>query len=166
MSNGARLLLIDDDVNLVNVIRLVCTAKGYEFHAAHSAAEGLEKIVERRVGRNVLGFGREEEFTAREEREDEEEGAAMSMSGMEAELRDGVLEKLDEMAAEDLERGQLRRFLDLPGGKLGHEMLLHEVGISGRAALIGQTQFVNNVVHFQTQGMHTDFFGSVSPKHR
>ena len=46
MSNGARLLLIDDDVNLVNVIRLVCTAKGYEFHAAHSAAEGLEKIVE------------------------------------------------------------------------------------------------------------------------
>ena len=46
MSNGARLLLIDDDVHLVYVIRLVCTAKGYDFHAAHSAAEGLEKIVE------------------------------------------------------------------------------------------------------------------------
>ena len=41
---GAKLLMIDDDVNLVNVFRLVCVAKGYEFHAAHSASEGLEKI--------------------------------------------------------------------------------------------------------------------------
>ncbi len=44
MAIGKKLLMIDDDVHLVNVFRLVCTAKGYEFHAAHSAAEGLEKI--------------------------------------------------------------------------------------------------------------------------
>jgi CheY-like chemotaxis protein len=37
--------MIDDDVNLVNIFRHVCQAKGYEFHAAHSAAEGLEKIL-------------------------------------------------------------------------------------------------------------------------
>ncbi len=43
---GKKLLMIDDDVNLVNVFRLVCVAKGYEFHAAYSAAEGLEKIRE------------------------------------------------------------------------------------------------------------------------
>jgi ATP-dependent Clp protease ATP-binding subunit ClpX len=34
------------------------------------AFQGLEKIVERRVGKNVLGFAREEEFTAVEEREE------------------------------------------------------------------------------------------------
>ena len=39
-----RLLMVDDDVNLVNVFRLVFEVKGYEFHSAHSAAEGLEKI--------------------------------------------------------------------------------------------------------------------------
>jgi DNA-binding response OmpR family regulator len=45
-SSGKKLLMIDDDVNLVGVFRLVCDAKGYEFHAAHSAAEGLVKIRE------------------------------------------------------------------------------------------------------------------------
>ncbi|MBU8871517.1 MAG: ATP-dependent Clp protease ATP-binding subunit ClpX [Gemmatimonadales bacterium] len=34
------------------------------------AFQGLEKIVERRVGKNVLGFAREEEFTAVQEREE------------------------------------------------------------------------------------------------
>ncbi|MCP4293112.1 MAG: ATP-dependent Clp protease ATP-binding subunit ClpX [bacterium] len=34
------------------------------------AFQGLEKIVERRVGRNVLGFGRTEEFNISEEREE------------------------------------------------------------------------------------------------
>ncbi len=34
------------------------------------AFQGLEKIVERRVGKNVLGFAREEEFSIREEREE------------------------------------------------------------------------------------------------
>jgi len=39
-----KLLMIDDDVNLVNVFRLVCEAKGYEFHSAGSAVEGLAAI--------------------------------------------------------------------------------------------------------------------------
>ena len=34
------------------------------------AFQGLEKIIERRVGKNVLGFAREEEFSAREERDE------------------------------------------------------------------------------------------------
>jgi len=34
------------------------------------AFQGLEKIIERRVGKNVLGFAREEEFTISEEREE------------------------------------------------------------------------------------------------
>jgi DNA-binding response OmpR family regulator len=46
MTMGKKILMIDDDVNLTNVFRLVCTAKGYEFDAAHSAAEGLRKITE------------------------------------------------------------------------------------------------------------------------
>ncbi len=49
-----RLLMIDDDVNLVNVFRLVFQAKGYEFHAAHSAAEGLVKIREVRPDLIIL----------------------------------------------------------------------------------------------------------------
>jgi DNA-binding response OmpR family regulator len=46
MGKGRKLMMIDDDVNLVNVFRLVCTAKGYEFFAAHSAAEALRRIPE------------------------------------------------------------------------------------------------------------------------
>jgi CheY-like chemotaxis protein len=46
MTPGRKILMIDDDVNLVGVFRLVCTAKGYDFHAAHSAAEGLRRIPE------------------------------------------------------------------------------------------------------------------------
>ena len=38
--------MIDDDVNLCDVFRLVCEAKGYLFHAAHSAEEGLRRIAE------------------------------------------------------------------------------------------------------------------------
>jgi CheY-like chemotaxis protein len=38
--------MIDDDVNLCDVFRLVCEAKGYAFHAAHSAGEGLRRIAE------------------------------------------------------------------------------------------------------------------------
>jgi DNA-binding response OmpR family regulator len=41
-----KLLMIDDDRNLVNVFKLVCEAKGYEFFAAYSAAEGLQRIRE------------------------------------------------------------------------------------------------------------------------
>lgn len=46
MTSRAKVLMIDDDRNLVNVFRLVCEAKGYEFHAAYSASEGLERIRE------------------------------------------------------------------------------------------------------------------------
>jgi DNA-binding response OmpR family regulator len=46
MPAGMKILMIDDDVNLVNVFRLVCEAKGYRFSAAYSAAEGLQKVKE------------------------------------------------------------------------------------------------------------------------
>ena len=36
--------MIDDDVNLVNVFRLVCESRGYEFHSAASAVQGLAAI--------------------------------------------------------------------------------------------------------------------------
>jgi CheY-like chemotaxis protein len=39
-----KILMIDDDVNLVNVFRLVFEAKGYLFDSAGSAAEGLAAI--------------------------------------------------------------------------------------------------------------------------
>lgn len=38
--------MIDDDVNLVNVIKLVLESKDYQFESGYSAAEGLKKIVE------------------------------------------------------------------------------------------------------------------------
>ena len=46
METVKRILMIDDDVNLVSVFKMVCEAKGYEFTEAYSAAEGLEKIAE------------------------------------------------------------------------------------------------------------------------
>lgn len=46
MEQKKKILMIDDDVNLVNVIKLVLEAKSYEFAAAYSAAEGLTKITE------------------------------------------------------------------------------------------------------------------------
>jgi CheY-like chemotaxis protein len=36
--------MIDDDANLVSVFRLVCESKGYEFHSAGSAVQGLVEI--------------------------------------------------------------------------------------------------------------------------
>ena len=39
-----KILMIDDDVNLVQVIKMVLEAKGYHFAAAHSASDGLQKI--------------------------------------------------------------------------------------------------------------------------
>ncbi len=41
-----KILMIDDDVNLVNVVKMVLEAKEYQFCTAHSAAEGLEKVKE------------------------------------------------------------------------------------------------------------------------
>ena len=46
MITKRRILMIDDDVNLVKVIRIALEAKGYDFFAAQSAAEGLEAIKE------------------------------------------------------------------------------------------------------------------------
>ena len=44
MTAHKRILMIDDDINLVNVFRTVFEAKGYDFAEAHSATEGLDKI--------------------------------------------------------------------------------------------------------------------------
>jgi DNA-binding response OmpR family regulator len=41
-----KILMIDDDVNLVNVIKLVLESKNFNFDCAYSAAEGLAKIKE------------------------------------------------------------------------------------------------------------------------
>jgi selenocysteine-specific elongation factor len=46
MEQRKKILMIDDDVNLVNVIKLVLEAKNFEFAAAYSAVEGLSKITE------------------------------------------------------------------------------------------------------------------------
>lgn len=46
MDAKRKILMIDDDVNLVNVIKLVLESKNYDFACAYSAAEGLEKIKE------------------------------------------------------------------------------------------------------------------------
>lgn len=45
MNRKLRLLMIDDDVNLVNAVKIACEAMGYEFWGAHSATEGLEEIL-------------------------------------------------------------------------------------------------------------------------
>jgi CheY-like chemotaxis protein len=46
MNQSKKILMIDDDDNLVNVVGLVLKAKNYQFEFALSAAEGLEKIKE------------------------------------------------------------------------------------------------------------------------
>lgn len=44
MGEPKKVLMIDDDVNLVNVFRLVFEQVGYSFHSAGSATEGLDAI--------------------------------------------------------------------------------------------------------------------------
>ena len=46
MGDKNKILMIDDDVNLVDVFKMVFEAKGFDFSAAHSATEGLTKIKE------------------------------------------------------------------------------------------------------------------------
>lgn len=46
MTTGPKILMIDDDVNLVNVFRMVCEVNQYRFFSAHSASEGLQRIKE------------------------------------------------------------------------------------------------------------------------
>ncbi|MEM9938624.1 MAG: RNA polymerase sigma factor RpoD [Pseudomonadota bacterium] len=83
--------LVNERILLRDLIDLEATY-GAENPTEEPDEEEQEALAEQRENETV------EERHAREEREDEEEGAAMSMSGMEAELRDGVLDKLDEMA--------------------------------------------------------------------
>lgn len=46
MNKKKKILVIDDDVNLVNVVRIVLESKGFEFQSAYSASEGMVKIKE------------------------------------------------------------------------------------------------------------------------
>jgi CheY-like chemotaxis protein len=46
MHTPKRILMIDDDVNLVHIFKLVFETKGYTFYSAHSAREGLERILQ------------------------------------------------------------------------------------------------------------------------
>lgn len=46
MNDKKKILMIDDDINLVNVIKIVLEAKDYIFDSAYSASEGLKKIKE------------------------------------------------------------------------------------------------------------------------
>ncbi len=46
MTQSKKILMIDDDENLVNVVGIVLKAKNYHFEFALSAVEGLEKIKE------------------------------------------------------------------------------------------------------------------------
>ncbi|MEM6535945.1 MAG: RNA polymerase sigma factor RpoD, partial [Pseudomonadota bacterium] len=84
--------LINERILLRDLIDLEATY-GAENPAPEPDEEEEEALAEERENETI------EERHAREEREDEEEGAAMSMSAMEGELRDGVIEKLDEMAS-------------------------------------------------------------------
>ncbi len=84
--------LMNERILLRDLIDLEATY-GAENPAPEPDEEEEEAEAEARENETV------EERHAREEREDEEEGAAMSMSAMEGELRQGVLDKLDEMAS-------------------------------------------------------------------
>ena len=42
----ARILMIDDDPDIIEALRILLESAGHEFHAAQSAAEGLEKLGE------------------------------------------------------------------------------------------------------------------------
>ncbi|MEM8615590.1 MAG: RNA polymerase sigma factor RpoD, partial [Pseudomonadota bacterium] len=84
--------LVNERILLRDLIDLEATY-GAENPVEEPDEEEQARLEEERANETV------EERHAREEREDEEEGAAMSMSGMEAELRDGVVNKLDEMAS-------------------------------------------------------------------
>lgn len=46
MEHKKKILMIDDDVNLAGVFKLVFETKGFDFYAAHSASEGLQRIKE------------------------------------------------------------------------------------------------------------------------
>lgn len=46
MNDKKKILMIDDDINLVNVIKIVLETKDYIFDSAYSVTERLKKIKE------------------------------------------------------------------------------------------------------------------------
>ena len=48
--------MIDDDQNLVSVFRLVCESRGYEFHSAGSAVQGLAAVFITRIAGSYSGI--------------------------------------------------------------------------------------------------------------
>ncbi len=42
----ARILMIDDDPDIIEALRILLESTGHQFHAAYSGAEGLEKLKE------------------------------------------------------------------------------------------------------------------------
>jgi ATP-dependent Clp protease ATP-binding subunit ClpX len=82
------------------------------------AFQGLEKIVERRVGRNVLGFAREEEFTRSEERE-EYLGLVESQDLMQFGLIPELIGRMPVVThMHELDRDAMRRILTEPRNAL------------------------------------------------
>jgi len=85
------------------------------------AFQGLEKIVERRVGRNVLGFGREEEFSVSEER-DEFLSLVESMDLMQFGLIPELIGRLPVVTTmHDLDRESMIRILTEPRNSLSKQ---------------------------------------------
>ena len=82
------------------------------------AFQGLEKIVERRVGKNVLGFAREEEFTISEER-DEYLGLVESQDLMQFGLIPELIGRLPVVThMHELDRDAMVRILQEPRNAL------------------------------------------------
>jgi len=57
----AKILMIDDDQDLLEVTGAVLEAQGYEFHKASSGAAGLEKLVDVRPDAVILDVMMEDE---------------------------------------------------------------------------------------------------------
>jgi ATP-dependent Clp protease ATP-binding subunit ClpX len=82
------------------------------------AFQGLEKIIERRVGKNVLGFAREEEFTKSEERE-EFLGLVESQDLMQFGLIPELIGRMPVVTyMHELDRDAMRRILTEPRNSL------------------------------------------------
>ncbi len=82
------------------------------------AFQGLEKIIERRVGKNVLGFAREEEFTRSEERE-EYLGLVESQDLMQFGLIPELIGRMPVVTyMHELDRDAMRRILTEPRNSL------------------------------------------------
>ena len=54
MAAGPEILIIDDDRDLVNSIRIILESANYQIRAAHSGAEGYEKIQEKKPDLIIL----------------------------------------------------------------------------------------------------------------